>query len=143
MFTQGSIEIYIVIAVIIIAILSFLFYNYNKHNLNENTPNAKLILIISTVFIVIGALPLIIYPFALIANIMQLASFGMLRERELYQLKSILMFLFIILTTLYPLTFKYSFTKFSTAINKILISLLPIIHLALAALMYFILEKID
>jgi hypothetical protein len=136
MVSENPYIIIFAIAIILIIAISYFIYKNFKSNFADSSPNAKAILIIGTVMIILGALPLLIYPFALLANIMQLASFGMLKQSEIFSLKSILMLLFIISTTVYPMTFIYSFKKFPTATNKILISLLPIIHLGITALAF-------
>lgn len=136
MVSENPYIIIFAIAIVLIIAISYFIYKNFKSNFADSSPNAKAILIIGTVMIVLGALPLLVYPFALIANLMQLASIGMMRESEIWSLKSILMYIFIILTTAYPATFSYSFKMFTKANNKLLTASYPLIHLIITAIIF-------
>ncbi|KUP23382.1 hypothetical protein AWJ19_28835 [Paenibacillus sp. DMB5] len=92
-------------------------------------------------FFVLGAVPLLIYPFVLIANIMSLAGSWSGQEESI--LKAIVI-LFIILTSSYPITYIISLVlylikklKNKNKNGAVLVSklpLLPLIHLVLAIL---------
>ncbi|AIQ53434.1 hypothetical protein R70331_19105 [Paenibacillus sp. FSL R7-0331] len=92
-------------------------------------------------FFVVGAIPLFIYPFVLLANIMSLAGSWTGEEESI--LKAIVL-LFITLTSSYPLTYIICLVlylikriKNKTKNGAVLVSklpLLPLIHLILVVL---------
>lgn len=92
-------------------------------------------------FFVLGALPLFIYPFVLLANIMSLAGSWSGQEESIL---IAIVLLFIILTSSYPITYiiclvLYLIKKFKNkakngAVLVTKLPLLPLIHLVLAIL---------
>lgn len=89
----------------------------------------------STLLLVIGGVPLLIYPFVFLANMMQLAAFGEQSNVNIYL--EIIVHLFIITSILYPLTFICCFRS-KKKTEKIFISALPLFHIAIILLIGYI-----
>ena len=90
---------------------------------------------IERLILVLEGLPLIIYPFVLLANVMQLASLG---SGNLNAISIAFMILFLVLSTAYPITYFLCFwfvfkreSKF-----KLWISLIPGFHILLTILLF-------
>lgn len=83
---------------------------------------------INRVFLVLGALPLLVYPMVLIANVMALASYPMSESR----LDTILTFLFVIFTSSYLPIYVVCFSLNSKRQDKsILVTSIPLLYVVL------------
>ncbi len=82
---------------------------------------------------VLSCIPFGIYPFLLLTNMMSLAGHSSGNESFLDML---LPYSFLIFSTLYPLTFLYSWTKRKK--KNLIISLLPIFHIIISLILFFL-----
>ncbi len=82
---------------------------------------------------IVGFIPLVIYPFVLLANVM---SFAGERSANTTMFNTIISYIFIILSTLYPISILISW-KFNPS-NKLLIALLPLFHLIMCGILFYI-----
>jgi hypothetical protein len=89
--------------------------------------------LIHIVLFIISIIPFGIYPFLLLANVMSLAGHKSGNESFLEML---LPYSFLIFSTLYPLTFFYSWINWRK--KKISISLLPIFHIIISLILFFL-----
>jgi hypothetical protein len=92
----------------------------------------------SLLFLIIGAVPLLVYPFVIIANIMQLAA-GPSGEENI--LLIVIVKLFIVCTSTYLLTYLICLVSYiRKKSRRLLFSLIPLIHLAIAWLLFILWE---
>lgn len=82
---------------------------------------------------IVGFIPLVIYPFVLLANVM---SFAGERSANTTMFNTIISYIFIILSTLYPISILISW-KFNPS-NKLIIALLPLFHLIMCGILFYI-----
>jgi len=82
---------------------------------------------------IVGFIPLVIYPFVLLANVM---SFAGERSANTTMFNTIISYIFIILSTLYPISILISW-KFNPS-NKLIIALLPLFHLIMCGIQFYI-----
>ena len=92
--------------------------------------------LIHIILFIISVIPFGIYPFILLANVMSLA--GHRTGNELF-LDLLLPYSFLIFSTLYPLTFLYSWINRKR--KNLIISLLPIFHVVISIILFFLWEK--
>lgn len=98
--------------------------------INQETKNTGRIV---KILKIISFIPLIIYPFVLLANIM---SFSGEQSGDKSLSKLVAMYAFVILSTLYPATVIFSLVANKS--QKIIIALLPFLHLLIIALVLFL-----
>jgi len=103
------------------------------------SPETRILNVISILLIIIEGLPLLIYPFVLIANLMSLAGLG---ASDQPFMANLLMVLFLIATSTYPLTYIFSafFVFKRESRYKLLVALCPVLHILLA---YFLFQLGD
>lgn len=90
--------------------------------------------IISIILFIIGGLPLLIYPFVMLANIMSLAGFAEYGNKNI---SLVIFVLFLISTSTYPLTYIVCLLSFfKKGIGKIIIPIIPLLHILLIVLLY-------
>ncbi|WP_313580034.1 hypothetical protein [Chishuiella sp.] len=82
---------------------------------------------------ILGLIPLVIYPFVLLANVM---SFAGERSANTTNFNTIISYIFLVLSTLYPISILISW-KFNPS-NKLLIALLPIFYLITCGISFYI-----
>lgn len=87
----------------------------------------------STALFIIGAVPLVIYPVIMIANVMSLAGEPSGNETGLLIVVSRLA---LTVSSAYPLTYVLCFVIARNSSKRILLSLVPIIHLVAAVLLF-------
>ncbi len=86
---------------------------------------------VNKVLLILGALPLLVYPMAMMANMMAIAALFMSENIS----STILMLLFVIFTSSYLLTYLTCFVLyFKKRDETILISVIPLIHIAVILL---------
>ena len=106
-----------------------------KESLNQNKSGENYQDGIERPIIILEGLPLLIYPFVILANVMQLASLGI---GNLHAISIVFMILFLVFSTAYPITYFLCFwlvfkreSKF-----KLWISLIPGLHIFLTVLLF-------
>ena len=130
-----------VIAIVVIILVILFFWEIikssmaNKESLNPKQSGEENQSDIGRLIILLEGLPLLIYPFVLLANVMQLASLG---SGNLHAIEIVFMILFLSFSTTYPITYFLSFwfvfkreSKF-----KLWISLIPGFHILLTVLSF-------
>ena len=88
--------------------------------------------VLGLILIGIAALPMLIYPFVVLANVMSLAGH---RNPDSSFIELLPARLFILVTTLYPFTLVGAFYLFRKKVN-ILFAVLPYIHIVLIVIAY-------
>jgi hypothetical protein len=86
--------------------------------------------LINKTLYIISFIPFLIYPFLLLANIMSLFGY---KSGNTPFLNLFITYSFLIISTLYPITFFYS--KKNRKNNKIIISLLPLFHIIISVIL--------
>ncbi|HEX2951059.1 MAG TPA: hypothetical protein VHV83_16055 [Armatimonadota bacterium] len=101
-----------------------------KNNTGDNTSkNSEAIT--STILFIIGGIPLLIYPFVLLANMMSLAG----PWTGEHVLLIIVVLVFIAVSSAYPLTYFLCLGYFKRRSKKVIISLVPILHIVVTILL--------
>jgi len=98
---------------------------------DRNHPLSHSERIISVILFVIGGIPLLAYPFVILANIMTLAGHW---SPDTTVSAKLSVFLFIVLSSAYPFTYHACVQYYRRTHNNLAISLVPIIHLAVTVL---------
>lgn len=148
-----AITIKIMPAILVIVIIMLMAYLLKREktsrslvtNNDNDNPNLYLTILglniskasMSIVLLVIGGIPLLIYPFVLIANAMQLAAFGASGNEKMSVYLAIIVLLFLALSTAYPLTYILCCCHKKRKEN-IYISVAPILHLAIIVLVGYL-----
>lgn len=97
--------------------------------------------IVAILLFVVGGLPLIVYPFVLIANAMSLAGF---MEGNINYVLFTCALLFVVATSTYPLTYIACLVAFFRKGNrKILTALIPLLHILVAVLFVLLIPILD
>ena len=137
---QFTISPYIITTLVAVVFI-IIFFSINSisknkvNNLNSNRENIKSVL--PKLIIVIEGLPLLIYPFVLLANLMHLASFGNVDLPPL--MRVVFIILFVLLSSAYPVSYVLSllFVFRRESRFKLWVSLVPGVHILLTVLLFY------
>jgi hypothetical protein len=128
--------VYVIIFGVILGIIikSIIGKKKSKPTITESKPEytntwSETEKIISNVLFVIGGIPLCVYPFVLIANLMSLAGY---RAGNVNILSVVVVYLFIFVTSTYPLTYLMCIFRYFKRGKKIFLSVIPLIHIVIA-----------
>lgn len=107
----------------------------NSGESSDNTKNKYIKKNIGIILLIIEGLPLIIYPFILLADIMSLAGEG--GKTNIFL--TICVVLFLLLSTTYPLTYILSFRYFlKKGTERFYIAFIPALHLVVTTGLFYL-----
>lgn len=101
--------------------------------------------IIGIILFVLSGIPLIAYPFVLVADAMTLAAFmECMGENHQEIITAIIVIIFLIVNSTYPITYILSLICFIRKKGQsILIPLMPVLHFFIAAALFFVWSDIQ
>lgn len=118
----------VALVLLIIGVAVWLVNSFKNNKVGDKSKNSEAIT--STILFIIGGVPLLIYPFVLLANMMSLA--GPWTGEHVVLI--IVVLLFIAVSSAYPLTYFLCLGYFKRS-KKIIISLVPILHIVVTILL--------
>jgi hypothetical protein len=129
-FTINPLVFVVLFAIIFSIIIVFIIYGKkSKQTTIESSTNYgrdEIEKILSTIFFVIGGIPLCIYPFVMVANLMSLAGVW---PAHVSILLLIVFGLFLLATSTYPITYIICILRFKKGGKKISLSIIPLLHI--------------
>jgi mannitol-specific phosphotransferase system IIBC component len=118
----------VALVLLIIGVAVWLVNSFKNNKGGDKSKNSEATT--STVLFIIGGVPLLIYPFVLLANMMSLAG----PWTGEHVLLIIVVLVFIAVSSAYPLTYFLCLGYFKRS-KKIIISLVPILHIVVTILL--------
>lgn len=128
-FTINPLLIVVISAIFWIIIVSIINGNKSKQSsISSSTKYGrdKIKKLISTIFFVIGGIPLCIYPFVIVANLMSIAGVW---PAQVSILLIIVFCLFLLASSAYPITYIICILRFKKGDKNTLLSIIPLFHI--------------
>lgn len=125
--------------IIFLSIAIFVIFTFGKKAAKEVAEN-KTKKTLGHVLLTFGKLPFLIYPFVLLANVMQIAGW---EYNEVSVITKICTYVFLFFSSSYPLTYIICYWFFNKSKEKIMIPLMPFVHIFITVLLGVFLGFID